>query len=159
MASSEVEKSPFDMPLNVKAKINGRWNFMELEMDYPDLVSKVDQLSDAEDVEPLSRESKDEDSVVVEGTGHTVPGLSQMNQKYHKVSLMPSNRFCKIKAKAKYVERQPLIRKAIYSHDVPQHFSRSGLHLEKSQVRKFYVYIFCSIAKIHLMSCVTVGAN
>lgn len=31
------------------------------------------------------------------------------------------------------MERQPLIRKAIYSHDVRQHFSRSGLHLEKSQ--------------------------
>lgn len=141
----EVEKSPLD----VKAKCHGRWNFTDLEMDYPDFTSKVRQPSDAGEEEPLSIGTEDENSIVVEGTGHTVPGLSQRNQKHHKVSLMPSNRFCKIKAKAKYVERHPLISKAAYGHDVPQHFSRKGLQPEKPQVR----LVSCGcIAKIHLKS-------
>ncbi|XP_066495941.1 centrosomal protein of 68 kDa isoform X2 [Tiliqua scincoides] len=127
----EVEKSSFEVPLSVKAKCNGRWNYTEL--DYPDIASKVHQLSDADDEEPLSKGTKDEDSVVVEGSGHTVPALSQKIKKYHKVSLIPSDRFCKIKAKAKYVERQPLISKTTYGHDVPQHFSSTGLHSEKPQ--------------------------
>ncbi|KAJ6659581.1 hypothetical protein lerEdw1_018550 [Lerista edwardsae] len=76
----EVEKSPFD----VKAKCHGRWNFADLEMDYPDFTRKVRQPSEAGDEEPLPIGTEDEDSIVVEGTGHAVPGLSQRNQKHHK---------------------------------------------------------------------------
>ncbi|XP_053140390.1 centrosomal protein of 68 kDa isoform X2 [Hemicordylus capensis] len=125
----EVEKSHFDASSLVKAKYYDRWNYTEPEMDYPELVSKVCQLSDGEDGESLPKGSEDEESTPEEGSGCAIPDLSQRNNKYPTMSLTPSNKFCKIKAK--YMERRPLVSKTAYGHSAPRHFSSSGLQTEE----------------------------
>lgn len=102
----DVEKSGSEASLNVKATYYGRWNYTELETDYPELVSSVRQLLGAEEVKSLP---KGTEIVAMKGIGHTVTGGSQRDPNHCKVSLTPSSRFSRAKAKAHHVERQPLI--------------------------------------------------
>uniref|UniRef100_A0A670HWS7 Centrosomal protein 68 n=2 Tax=Podarcis muralis TaxID=64176 RepID=A0A670HWS7_PODMU len=129
----EVEKSPFEASLSAKAKCYGRWNYRELEMDHSELVSKVYQPSAVEEEEPLPKETGVGELKAIENAGHTFPGISWRTEKCDKMSSTASNKFCKMKAKVKYVERQPLISGTPFGSEVAPSFSRGGLFPEEQQ--------------------------
>ncbi|XP_028577864.2 centrosomal protein of 68 kDa isoform X4 [Podarcis muralis] len=129
----EVEKSPFEASLSAKAKCYGRWNYRELEMDHSELVSKVYQPSAVEEEEPLPKETGVGELKAIEKAGHTFPGISWRTEKCDKMSSTASNKFCKMKAKVKYVERRPLISGTTFGSEVAPSFSRGGLFPEEQQ--------------------------
>ncbi|KAM7172897.1 centrosomal protein of 68 kDa isoform 1-T2 [Macrochelys suwanniensis] len=119
----DVGKSGSEASLNVKAKSYGRWNYTELETDCPALVSSVRQLVEAEKVKSSPKGTED---VAMDGTGHRVTGVSQRKPSHCKVSLTPSSRFSR--AKATYVERQPLTDCYHEWVCLPHRFSRTLSH-------------------------------
>ncbi|KAJ7341584.1 hypothetical protein JRQ81_005862 [Phrynocephalus forsythii] len=131
----EVEKSPSDASLNVRAKCCDRWNYMDLEMEYPELV--ITRVGPPLDVKEgwqwLRGAEDDEEPAAVEGAGHAALGIPERHQNPSALPSGPSSSFSKIKATAKYVESQPLICRSSRSGDVPFHLSRGGLHPEQQQ--------------------------
>ncbi|XP_044310115.1 centrosomal protein of 68 kDa isoform X2 [Varanus komodoensis] len=130
----ELEKSPFDAALSLKAKNCGRWNYTKLEMNYSALVNQTHQPSEVEKEAPLLRGTEDEEPRGVEEVCHSAPSVSKKSGKHYEMPFMPSGRFCKVKANTTYLERQPLGGKANDSSDGPYHFSRGGLHPEEQQM-------------------------
>ncbi|XP_032998618.1 centrosomal protein of 68 kDa isoform X2 [Lacerta agilis] len=129
----EVEKSPFEASLSAKAKCYGRWNYRDLETDHSELVSKVCQPSAVEEEEPLPKETGVRELKAIEKADHTFPGIFRRTEKCDKMSSMASNKFCKMKAKAKYVERRPLISRTTFGSEVAPSFSRGCLFPEEQQ--------------------------
>nr|XP_020659006.1 centrosomal protein of 68 kDa [Pogona vitticeps] len=128
-----VEKSPLDVSLNVKTKGCGQWNYMDLEMEYPELIRRGCQPLAVKDGRRLLRAAEDEGPAAVEEADHEAPGIPEKNQNPSTLPLMPSSGLSKIKAKATYVESQPLIDGNAQDGDVPLYFSRGGLWSEEQQ--------------------------
>ncbi|XP_006114145.2 centrosomal protein of 68 kDa [Pelodiscus sinensis] len=142
----DVEKSSSEASLNVKAKSYGRWNYTELERDCPELVS-VHQLLEAEEVTSSPKGTED---VPMDGTGHRVTGVCQRNSSHCKVSLTPSSRFSRAKAKATYVERQPLTDCYHEWRDLPHRFSGTLFHPRGQQCFKPMKMVECPGSKEQL---------
>ncbi|XP_038249577.1 centrosomal protein of 68 kDa isoform X2 [Dermochelys coriacea] len=139
----DVGKSGSEASLNVKAKVYGRWNYTELETDCPELVSSVRQLLEAEEVKSSPKGTED---VAMDGTGHRVTGVSQRKPSLCKVSLTPSSRFSR--AKATFVERQPLTDCYHEWFYVPHRFSSTLLHHGGQQMKM----VECLGCKGHLLN-------
>ncbi|XP_074920544.1 centrosomal protein of 68 kDa isoform X1 [Chelonoidis abingdonii] len=141
----DVGKSGSEASLNVKSY--GRWNYTELETDSPELVSSVHQLLEAKQVKSSPKGTED---VAMDGTGHRVTGVSQRKPSCCKVSLTPSSRFSRAKAKTTYVERQPLTDCYHEWFYLPHRFSRTLSHPGGQQCFEQMKMVECPGCKEHL---------
>ncbi|XP_068796805.1 centrosomal protein of 68 kDa isoform X3 [Struthio camelus] len=126
-----VEKSLSEASLSGKAKRYGRWSYVEVETDYPEVGNGARQRLDAEEVRSSL---KGAERVAMSGRGRSVPGVTQRNSSScREVPLASASRLST--AKANFVERQPLISSTTPGTDPSHHIGHRFSSSEERQMK------------------------